>query len=67
MKTPSTLAPIDPLRRYSINEAALLLSVSRSHLYVLMDRGEIQTIRDGKRRFVPAAEIARHSTLPAAL
>lgn len=66
MKPFANLPPLDPLRRYSMNEGAARLSISRAHLYTLVTRGDLRTIKDGKRRFIPGTEIARLSTLPAA-
>ena len=43
----------------SMVEAARQLSISKTGIYRLLDRGEIQTVRIGHRRIVPAAEIDR--------
>ena len=58
------LPPLDELQRYSIHEAASYLRISRAHIYHLIQRGDLRSIRDGARRFVPGTEIARHSRLP---
>ncbi len=55
------LAPLDPLRRYSIDESARYLGISRATLYHDIAEGLILTIKDRKRRFVPGSEIVRRS------
>jgi excisionase family DNA binding protein len=44
---------------YSIPDAAAQLSVSRSHLYQLIDRGLIRRVKIGARSVIPASEIDR--------
>ncbi len=44
-------------RLLTVNEAAARLAISRSHLYVLMDAGELQTVRLGKSRRIPESVI----------
>ena len=44
---------------YTVNDACQLLSVSRSHLYVMSGKGLIRLTRLGCRTLVPAAEINR--------
>ena len=44
---------------YSISEAAVQLSVSRSHLYQLIDRGLIRRVKIGHRSIISRAEIDR--------
>jgi excisionase family DNA binding protein len=58
------LPPLDPRQRYSITEACGYLRISRDYLYSLIREGEVRTIRDGKRQFVPGSVIARRSALP---
>jgi hypothetical protein len=60
----SPLAPLDPLQRYTLNEALRYLRMSRPTLYDRIRAGDIITIRDGGRRYVPGSEIVRRSTLP---
>lgn len=57
------LPPLDPLRRYAIEAAKEYLGISRARLYEKIAAGEIATIKDGKRTFVPGKEIARLSTV----
>jgi excisionase family DNA binding protein len=58
------LPPLDKGQRYSLDETRSYLRISRDYLYDLIRRGEIRTIRDGRRQFVPGSEIARRSALP---
>ena len=64
-KKRSALPALDPLRRYPVDIAAEYLGISRATLYEDIKAGLIHTIRDRKRRFIPAAEIIRRSSLPA--
>jgi hypothetical protein len=59
------IAPLDPLRRYRIDDAAAYLGISRAQLYIDIRSFKIATIREGKRHFVPASEIVRLSSVPA--
>jgi excisionase family DNA binding protein len=40
-------------------DAAVQLSVSRSYLYQLIDRGVIRRVKIGRRSVIPATEIER--------
>ncbi len=53
----------DPRLRYDVVTAARFLSISRAQLYKLIAAGEIGTIKEAGRRFVPGSEVARRSTL----
>lgn len=57
----ATLAPLDPLRRYPIDAACAYLDISRARLYEKIKAGDLAIVKDGKRTFVPGAEIARLS------
>jgi excisionase family DNA binding protein len=57
----SPLPPLDPLQRYTIDETARYLRISRATIYADISAGLITTIKDRKRRFVPGAEIQRRS------
>jgi hypothetical protein len=61
----SQVAPLDPLRRYSIQQSLVLLSTSRASLYKAIKSGKVKTISEGKRRFLPGSEIARLCAVPA--
>lgn len=56
-----TLAPLDTLRRYSVETAAAYLGISRARVFARIRSGEVTTIKDGRRTFVPGSEIARLS------
>ena len=64
MKLRPKLDPVDTRQRYDLSEAADYLRISRAGLYTRIKAGQIQTIKDGSRRYVPGAEIARLSSLP---
>lgn len=53
--------PLDELQRYSIDETLQYLRTSRGKLYQRIATGELRTITEGKRRYVPGTEIARLS------
>jgi len=66
MRTPDTtppLAPLDLSQRYTLAEAKRYLRTSHETLNNLIQSGELRTIREGRRRYVPGSEIARRSTL----
>lgn len=48
-----------PRTAYSLDEAAQSLGLSRRTLYELMGAGTLHTVKLGKRRLVPAQELAR--------
>ncbi len=60
------LAPLDPLQRYRVDEGARYLRVSVPGIYRRLRAGEIATIVEGRRRFIPGSEIVRLSRAPAA-
>ena len=63
-KATPALLPLDPLQRYTVEEAISYLRTSRWTFYnVLVKDGQIKTIKHGKRTFVPGTEIARLSSL----
>ncbi|MGO9992851.1 MAG: hypothetical protein ACLPTF_10130 [Steroidobacteraceae bacterium] len=56
------LPPLDPLQRYSVNEALQYLRTSRQSFYTkFVNPKRIQVIREGSRCFVPGSEIVRLS------
>lgn len=55
--------PFNHHLRFSIEETAYHLGVSRAHVWKRVQSGEIKTIADGRRRFVPGTEIARLSAV----
>ena len=52
-------APAPERLAYSPAEAAAMLSISRKHIYTLMERGLLRTTKIGNCRRVPADEIRR--------
>ena len=59
-KDPNTLPPLDERQRYSIEETIAYLRISRARLYEKIAAGEIATLKDGRRTFIPGTEIVRH-------
>ena len=60
-KAQSPLAALDTKQRFTVEETARYLRISRATVYKDIAAGLITTIKDRKRRFVPGAEIARRS------
>lgn len=48
-----------PRIAYSLAEVEALSGLSRSTLYRLMARGELETVKRGRRRLVPAKQLER--------
>jgi excisionase family DNA binding protein len=59
------LPALDTAQRYTVNEACAYLRVSRAYLYKLIREGQVPTIADGRRTFVPGAAIAERSRVAA--
>jgi excisionase family DNA binding protein len=59
------LPPLDPIQRYTVPEAAAYLRICVALVNRRIKDGSIASIKDGKRRYIPGAEIARLSALPA--
>lgn len=55
------LQPLDLLQRYTPEEAAAYLRCSRARIYDHMRTGALETITDGRRRYVPGWAIAQAS------
>lgn len=47
---------------YSIDEACVLLSISRTHLYDLMNNGMLTFFKDGSRRYITKQSLEDYST-----
>jgi excisionase family DNA binding protein len=45
----------------TIEDAAQMIGRSRSSLLQIMQRGEIRSLKDGKRRLIPRAELIRYA------
>ena len=48
---------------YRVEEAVVLLGLSRSQLYELIRSGRLQTVTEGRVRLIPAAAIDAHVSL----
>jgi hypothetical protein len=57
--------PLDPLQRYTVPEANAFLRQSNAKTYQQIKAGDLRTIRDGGRTYIPGSEIVRRSTLSA--
>lgn len=53
-------APPAPDRLLSIDEAAAMLGLGRSRVYLEIAAGRLSSLKVGRRRLVPAAAIARY-------
>jgi len=51
--------PRSPGSPWSIPEAAKFLTISKRHLYRLIDANKVRSLRIGRRRLIPAAEVER--------
>lgn len=54
-----TMNASEPVKKllYTPEEAALLLSMSRSRVFVLLSRQRIASIKEGRARLVPLSEL----------
>jgi hypothetical protein len=62
VKVPPPL--LDERQRYTAQQAGALLRQSLSETYRQIAAGAIESIRSGRRVYVPGSEIVRLSTLP---
>jgi excisionase family DNA binding protein len=58
----SLVAESLPQLRFEIIEAARILRMSRATLYERIRGGEISAQKDGRRRYITAAELNRYIT-----
>ncbi len=58
-----SLPLLDPLRRYPMKMACGYLGLSHTSVYKKIKAGELRTIVDGVRRYVPGSEIVRLSRI----
>ena len=63
MTDQAILAPLDANQRYTMAEAMAYLRISRQKIYADINAGNLATIKDGKRRYVPGSEIVRRSRI----
>ncbi len=47
---------------YSVEQAAMLLSISRAQLYRLLDKGELESVQIGRSRRISQRQIERFVT-----
>ena len=63
MLTPNSPIPSPPARvpgsPWSIQDAAEFLHVSKRHIHRLLDAGKVRSLRLGRRRLIPDAEVQR--------
>jgi excisionase family DNA binding protein len=57
--TSGAVSPVEDRLVYTVEEAAALLGISRSFAYEAVQRGEIPSMRIGKRILVPKAALER--------
>lgn len=48
-----------PRLAYSLGELEVLIGLSRSTLHRMVARGELETVKRGRRRLVPAAQVEK--------
>ena len=56
-------AVIDPNQRYSLAETHAALGQSHAKTFKDINRGALQTIKDGRRRYVLGSELIRRARL----
>ena len=56
------LPPVEEVRGYSVQHAALYLDTSPMGVYKLISEGKLATRKVGKRRIVPGSELIRFLT-----
>lgn len=59
MVTGSNNSALTPML-YSVGDAARVLSLGRSKVYELIGRGELRTVKVGRRRLVPADALGEY-------
>jgi hypothetical protein len=60
-QTAANLSPLDPLQRYTVDEASAYLRQSRAKTYLDIAAGVLESFNDGRRRYVPGTAIAARS------
>jgi len=64
-ETPGPTAIPDELRAYTVPQAAELLGLSEVYLRVMLKRGDIRSVKAGRRVLVPAGAIREFLAPPA--
>jgi excisionase family DNA binding protein len=48
---------------YRVNEAARVLSISRTVIYELIRSGRLRSVKEGRTRLIPASAVAQYIAL----
>jgi excisionase family DNA binding protein len=48
---------------YRVNEAARVLSISRTVIYELIRSGRLRSVKEGRTRLIPASAVAEYIAL----
>jgi excisionase family DNA binding protein len=48
---------------YRVNEAARVLSISRTVIYELIRSGRLRSVKEGRTRLIPASAVAEYVAL----
>jgi excisionase family DNA binding protein len=48
---------------YRVNEAAQVLSISRTVIYELIRSGRLRSVKEGRTRLIPASAVAEYVAL----
>jgi excisionase family DNA binding protein len=54
---------VDRLRLYPVKEAMILLSLGRTSIYEQIRSGRLRSVKEGRRRLIPASAIADYIAL----
>jgi excisionase family DNA binding protein len=57
VRTEAATGPSAPDRLYSVDEAASILNLGRSRIYLEIGAGRLRTVQVGRRRLVPASSV----------
>jgi excisionase family DNA binding protein len=60
------LAPFDAQLRHTVDEAARHLKTSKPTIYKLINAGQLEAFKEGRRTFITGRSIAARSLPPAA-
>ena len=55
----NTVVPLEVRLAVRVEEAAAMLCLSRAKLYALLAKGEIRSLKVGRRRIIPRRELER--------
>lgn len=57
MKKPSNLQPLDANQRYTVEESIAYLRTSKARIYEKIRAGELISLKDGRRRYIPGTAL----------